>query len=81
MNHRQADSAGLPTPTTMSAGEDRFIRHHAVDQGRRRNSGKTDADPDPHIATGIAALGQSAQGVAWHVQIGVADQAAQQQSP
>jgi hypothetical protein len=81
MNHRQADSAGLPTPTTMSAGEDRFIRHPAVDQGRHQNSDKIDVDPDRRATTGLVLLHQSAPIVARQVQIGVTDQAVQPQSP
>jgi hypothetical protein len=81
MNHRQADSAGLPTPTTMSAGEDRFIRSTVIDPLHPENRDKVSADPNPQVATGIATLDQSAQCVARHAQIGVADQAAQQQSP
>ena len=65
----------------MSAGEDRFIRRTVIDRFRRQNGGKAGADSDLWVATGIAALNQSAQSVALRAQIGVADQAAQQQSP
>ena len=81
MNHPQADSAELPAPTAMRAGEDPFVRHHAVDQERYQNSGKTDADPGRQPATRVAALGQSAKSVARQCQIGVTDQVAQPQSP
>jgi len=81
MNHRQADSAELPTPTAMRAGEDRFVCDHAVDQERYQNSGKTDADPDRRAATRVAALGQSAKSLARQGQIGLTDQVTQSQSP
>jgi hypothetical protein len=81
MNRRHPDSAGLPTPTTMSAGEERFIRRAVIDRLRPQNGDKAGADSNPRVAAGIAALDQSAQGVARHAQIGVTDQAEQQQSP
>ena len=65
----------------MRAGEDRFVRRHAVDQGQHQNSGKTTADPDRSGAGSPAALDQSAPSVARQVQIGVTDQAAEPQSP
>ena len=81
MNRRDAGRAGLPTPTTKRAGEDRFVRHPAVDQGRHQNSDKTDVDPDRRATIGLVVLHQSAPIVARQVQIGVTDQAAELQSP
>jgi hypothetical protein len=65
----------------MRTGEDRFVRRHAVDQGRRQNGDKASTDRDQQVAWDLAALDQSAQSVARHVQIGVADQPARPQSP
>jgi len=81
MNRRHPDSAGLPTPTTKPAGQDRFVRHHAGDQRRHQNSDKTDADPDRRATTGPVPLDQSAPSAVRHLQIGVTDRAAQLQSP
>ena len=85
MNRQHPDSAGLPTPTAMRPGEDRFVRRHTVDRVRRQNRGNVTepAGTDTHhrAATGITALDQAAPIVVRHVQIGVSDQAAQQQSP
>jgi hypothetical protein len=77
MNRRYPESTGLPTPTTRHAGEDRFVRRHPAHRRRRQTGDKARTDPNPRVASSLAALNQSAQNVARHLQIGVTDQAVQ----